>query len=171
MDQDKKFQFGTRFRCALLLAILLTGCQPPSINTLDSDLARQQAHAANVTIIRDDFGIPHIYGKSDADAVFGLLYAQSEDDFPRVERNYIWAIGRLAEVEGEEAIFSDLRARLFMTEAQARAAYEEAPTWLQELCMAFADGVNYYLATHPQVKPALLTHFEPWMPMYFLRAL
>ncbi len=128
---------------------------------------RWQAHADNTTIIRDDFGVPHVYGKSDADAVFGLLYAQCEDDFKRVEQNYIWAIGRLAEVEGEDALYSDLRARLFMTMEEAKANYEKSPEWLKELCNAFADGINYYLHTHPEVKPRLLTHFEPWMPMYF----
>lgn len=126
-----------------------------------------QEKAERVTIIRDDFGIPHIYGKTDADAVFGLLYAQCEDDFNRVEQNYIWATGRLAEVEGEEALYSDLRAKLFMTEAEAKANYEKSPDWLKKLCDAFADGINYYLETHPEVKPKLLTHFEPWMPMYF----
>lgn len=132
-----------------------------------SEQERWEAHASQTTIIRDDFGIPHIYGKTDADAVFGLLYAQCEDDFPRVEQNYIWAIGRLAEVEGEEALYSDLRARLFMSQKEAIEAYENSPSWLKELCQAFADGVNYYLHTHPEVKPRLLTHFEPWMPMYF----
>ena len=126
-----------------------------------------KAQAENVNIIRDDFGIPHIYGKTDADAVFGLLYAQCEDDFDRVEQNYMWATGRLAEVDGEEALYSDLRAKLFMTEDEAKANYEKSPDWLKKLCDAFADGVNYYLHTHPQIQPKLLTHFEPWMPMYF----
>ena len=111
--------------------------------------------------------VPHIYAKTDADAVFGLLYAQAEDDFPRVERNYYWAIGRLAEAEGESAIFSDLRARLYMTTDEAKAAYAEAPDWLKALCDSFADGLNYYLATHPEVKPKVLARFEPWMPMFF----
>jgi len=123
--------------------------------------------AERVTIIRDDYGVPHIYGKTDADTVFGLLYAQCEDDFNRVEQNYIWATGRLAEVEGEEALYSDLRAKLFMTENEAKANYEKSPDWLKSLCDAFADGINYYLETHPEVTPKLLTHFEPWMPMYF----
>lgn len=123
--------------------------------------------AERVTIIRDGFGVPHIYGKTDADAVFGLLYAQCEDDFNRVEQNYIWATGRLAEVEGEEALYSDLRAKLFMTEAEAKVYYEESPEWLKKLCNAFADGVNYYLETHREVQPRLITNFEPWMPMYF----
>ena len=157
------------------LSILLVGAagcrdhsqEPaPSFFTTE-ELARQEARAQNVEILRDDFGVPHIYGKTDADAVFGLLYAQSEDDFPRVERNYVWAIGRLAEVEGEDALISDLRARLYMSEAEARAAYSAAPEWLRELCVAFADGINYYLHTHPEVTPRLLERFEPWMPFYF----
>ncbi len=96
-----------------------------------------------------------------------MLYAQCEDDFNRVERNYIWALGRLAEVEGEEALYGDLRANLFMTEDEAIRHYKNSPEWLKKLCEAFADGVNYYLYTHPEVQPKLLTHFEPWMPMYF----
>jgi len=128
---------------------------------------RLKARAQRVEIIRDDFGVPHIYGKTDADAVFGLLYAQAEDDFPRIERNYLRAIGRLAEAVGEAAIYSDLRANLYMTRAEAEAAFADAPEWLRELCVAFADGLNHYLATHPEVKPQLLTRFEPWMPFYF----
>jgi acyl-homoserine lactone acylase PvdQ len=126
-----------------------------------------EAKAERVEIIRDDFGVPHIYGKTDADVVFGLLYAQCEDDFRRVERNYIWATGRLAELEGEEAIYSDLRANLYMTETEAKVAYESAPDWLKSLCQAFADGVNYYLETHPELTPQVITYYEPWMPMFF----
>ncbi len=148
----------------LLPFIFIAACNAPQHTT---DLTRWQAQAANVTIFRDDFGIPHIYGKTDADAVFGMLYAQCEDDFNRVERNYIQAIGRLAEVEGEKELYSDLRAKLFMTAEEAKANYEKSPDWLKKLCNAFADGVNYYLHTHPEVKPKLLTHFEPWYPMYF----
>ena len=132
-----------------------------------TEVEKWKAQAENITIIRDDFGVPHIYGKTDADAVFGLLFAQCEDDFNRVEQNYIWATGRLAEVEGEEALYSDLRVKLFMTKEEAMANYENSPEWLKKLCDAFADGVNFYLYTHPEVKPRLLTRFEPWMPMYF----
>ena len=128
---------------------------------------RWKQHAKNTEIIRDDFGVPHIYGKTDADAVFGLLYAQAEDDFNRVERNYIWAIGRLAEIEGEKSLYSDLRAKLYMTKEEAQKHFDESPAWLQKLCVAFADGLNYYLETHPEVTPKLITRFEPWMPMYF----
>ncbi|AMQ57382.1 penicillin acylase family protein [Algoriphagus sanaruensis] len=147
-------------------AVALIGfwaCEAPQ----NEELARWETQAQAVEIIRDDFGVPHIYGKTDADAVFGLLYAQCEDDFRRVERNYIWAIGRLAELEGEDAIYSDLRANLYMTEEEAKAAYEKAPDWLKKLCVAFADGVNYYLHTHPEVTPQVITKYEPWMPMFF----
>ncbi|MEE9362600.1 MAG: acylase [Cellulophaga sp.] len=149
---------------ALFVVLIVVSCTTEQKN---EEQERWQQHADNTTIIRDDFGVPHIYGKSDADAVFGLLYAQCEDDFNRVEQNYIWATGRLAEVEGEEAIYSDLRAKLFMTKEEAIANYDKSPQWLKELCDAFADGINYYLHTHPEVKPRLLTKFEPWMAMYF----
>ncbi|PZX50591.1 penicillin acylase family protein [Algoriphagus chordae] len=153
-----------KFRLLLfVLPVLIWSCEPKEL----SETERWEDTASRVEIIRDNFGVPHIYGKSDSDAVFGLLYAQCEDDFRRVERNYIWATGRLAELEGQEAIYSDLRANLYMTEAEAKAAYDSAPDWLKELCMAFADGVNYYLATHPEVKPQVITRYEPWMPMFF----
>lgn len=152
-----------KYTYIFLLIIAIVSCtkQP------QTELSRWETYSANTEIIRDDFGVPHIYGKTDADAVFGLLYAQCEDDFYRVEQNYIWASGRLAEVEGEKALYSDLRAKLFMTEEEAKANYDKSPAWLKKLCNAFADGINYYLHTHPEVKPRLLTHFEPWMPMYF----
>ncbi|WP_394974730.1 acylase [uncultured Croceitalea sp.] len=149
----------------IFIILLVFACKTD--NKLKTEQEEWQEQAENIEIIRDDFGVPHIYGKTDADAVFGLLYAQCEDDFNRVEQNYIWATGRLAEVEGEDAIYSDLRAKLFMTEEEAKANYEKSPDWLKELCDAFADGINYYLYTHPEVKPKLLTRFEPWMPMYF----
>lgn len=156
----------TRYLKLFLFAAVLAVSACNSSDTT-TEAERLAARADQVTIIRDDFGVPHVYGKTDADAVFGMLYAQAEDDFPRIERNYIWATGRLAEIEGEAAIYSDLRARLYMTVDEAIAAYESAPDWLKALCDAWADGLNYYLATHPDVDPQLLTRFEPWMPMFF----
>ena len=148
----------------LVISLFVFACKNEVVKT---EKAHWQEIADRVTIIRDDFGVPHIYGKTDADVIFGLLYAQCEDDFNRVEQNYIWATGRLAEVEGEEALYSDIRANLFMTEDEAKQAYEKAPDWLKELCVAFADGINYYLYTHPEVTPRLLNRFEPWMPLFF----
>lgn len=132
-----------------------------------AELARWQQRAKQVTITRDTWGIPHIYGKTDADVVFGLLFTQCEDDFGRVEENYITAIGRLAEIEGESALYHDLRARLFMDTTQAIAIYRKSPAWMKQLLDAFADGTNYYLHTHPTVTPKLLKRFQPWMPLMF----
>ena len=158
----------SRVITAALVVLLAVACSnEQSSPSVDPEFERLKARAERVDIIRDDYGVPHVYGPTDADAVFGMLYAQAEDDFPRVERNYVWAIGRLAEVEGEKALFSDLRARLYMTEAEAKAAYDSAPDWLKALCQAYADGLNWYLMTHPEVTPSLLERFEPWMPMYF----
>ncbi len=155
-------------RLFILMVILTFGCAPRySVSNAETEKARWTEHVSQTEIIRDNFGVPHIYGKTDADAVFGLMYAQCEDDFNRVESNYIWALGRLAEVEGESSLYSDLRAQLFMTREEAEANYNKSPAWLKELCMAFADGINYYLSNHPEVKPKLLSRFEPWMPMYF----
>jgi len=130
-----------------------------------SDIARWEQHARNITIIRDDWGIAHIYGKTDADAVFGMEYAQAEDDFNRVETNYISTLGRLAEVEGDARIVQDLRMRLFIDPAELEKEYAASPAWLRTLMDAAADGLNFYLYKHPQVKPRLITHFEPWMAL------
>ena len=120
----------------LTLAILLTA---PSAQAAD-DLAHWKAQAARVTITRDDWGIAHVRGKTDADAVFGMVYAQAEDDFNRVETNYINALGRLAEAEGESAVIQDLRMKLFIDPADLKARYAQSPPWLQVLMTAWADG-------------------------------
>ncbi|QYG02421.1 penicillin acylase family protein [Massilia sp. NP310] len=132
-----------------------------------ADVARWKATAQRVTILRDKWGIPHIYGGTDADTVFGMLYAQAEDDFNRIELNYINAMGRLAEVEGEKEIWRDLRMKMYIQPADMQAKYAASPVWLKNLMNAFADGLNYYLHTHPEVKPKLLTRFEPWMALTF----
>src|SRR6267154_6605670 len=131
------------------------------------DIARWQRQAQAVTIIRDDWGIAHVYGKTDADAVFGMEYAQAEDDFNRVETNYLNALGRLAEAEGESAIYQDLRMKLFINPDSLRVRYAASPAWLKRLMDAFADGLNYFLSKHPEVKPRVITHFEPWMALSF----
>ena len=130
-----------------------------------TEIAKWKKQAANITIIRDNYGVPHIYGKTDADAVFGLLYAQCEDDFSRVEMNYIEKLGRMAEVEGEGQLYQDLLNRLVIDTAASRKDFLKAPLWLQKILNAYADGINYYLYKHPQVKPALLTRFKPWYPL------
>ena len=129
--------------------------------------ARWQTAARNTKIVRDHWGIAHVYGKSDAAAVFGSLYAQAEDDFPRIERNYLIALGWLAQSEGEAAVYADLRQRLFVQPEQLQRLYRTAPRWLQALMIAWADGLNFYLSTHPEARPKVIHHFEPWMALSF----
>jgi len=138
-----------------------------AFQTANSDVARGEKQAQAITIVRDTWGIPHVYGKTDADAVFGVMYAQAEDDFNRVETNFINGMGRLAEAEGEKEIWRDLRMKLFVDPADFKAKYESSPAWLKTLMNAWADGLNYYLRTHPSVKPRVITHFEPWMALTF----
>ena len=153
------------FPLVLLLLLAVSACDPREVP--DSDLARWEARAENVTIIRDDWGIPHIHGRTDADAVFGLMYAQAEDDFNRVELNYLNATGRLAEAQGEGEIWRDLRMKLFIDPQEMEILYRDSPDWLQELLDAWADGLNYFLYKNPQVRPRVITRFEPWMPLAF----
>src|SRR5262247_2342782 len=133
----------------------------------NSDLQQLGQRAINVTITRDDWGIAHVYGKTDADAVFGAVYAQAEDDFNRVETNFLNSMGRLAEAEGEAEIYRDLRMKLFIDPADMKAKYESSPAWLKTLMNAWADGLNYYLFKHPEVKPRAIAQFEPWMALTF----
>ncbi|MEP7184405.1 MAG: penicillin acylase family protein [Rhodanobacter sp.] len=132
-----------------------------------ADSARWQREVASVTITRDDWGIAHVHGKTDADAVFGMTYAQAEDDFNRVETNYLLSLGRLAEAEGESAVWLDLRQKLFIDPVELKKLYGQSPAWLKQLMNAWADGLNDFLATHPNVHPRVIKHFEPWMALSF----
>src|SRR5262245_36805909 len=147
----------------ILVAAAISG----ALQSSDADLARWQKQAQNVTIVRDTWGIAHSYGKSDADAVFGMIYAQAEDDFNRVETNFINGMGRLAEAEGEKEIWRDLRMKLFVDPADFKAKYESSPAWLKTLMVAWADSLNFYLRTHPSVTPRVIKRFEPWMALTF----
>lgn len=167
-----KAQFATRhpavgnFRNAFLT---LAACLPLAAahGQSPADIARWEAQAARITITRDDWGIAHVHGKTDADAVFGMEYAQAEDDFNRIETNYLNSMGRLAEAEGESAIYRDLRMKLFIDPDTMKALYQQSPEWLRALMDGFADGLNYYLYKHPEVKPRVISHFEPWMALTF----
>lgn len=150
---------------ALALAAGASGAQ--AAGKSGGEAARLKAEAARVTIVRDDWGVAHVKGPRDADAVFGMAYAQAEDDFNRVETNYLTNLGRLAEAEGASAIWQDLRQRLYVDEADLKARYAKSPAWLKALMNGWADGLNWYLATHPQTKPRVIRHFEPWMALCF----
>jgi acyl-homoserine-lactone acylase len=153
-------------RC-LAAAIVLAAGLVATAQATTPEQARWQREAQAVTITRDDWGIAHVHGKTDADAVFGMAYAQAEDDFNRVETNYLNAMGRLAEAEGEPAIWRDLRMKLFIDPADLQRDYASSPDWLKSLMNAWSDGLNDYLATHPDVHPRVITHFEPWMALSF----
>ncbi|WP_143465760.1 penicillin acylase family protein [Kribbella sp. ALI-6-A] len=131
------------------------------------ELARWRRQAARVRITRDDWGVPHVSGRTDADAVFGMIYSQAEDDFNRIENNYLVSLGRLAEAQGESAIWQDLRQRLFVDHEDLKRDWVKCPAWLRKLMQAWADGLNYYLATHPDVLPRVIKRFEPWMALSF----
>jgi acyl-homoserine-lactone acylase len=151
----------------LLLALGFTTSPVAGQRATPPDSLRWKREAQAVTITRDDWGIPHIHGKTDADAVFGLIYAQAEDDFNRIEVNYLNAMGRLAEAQGEAELYRDLRMRLFIDPGSMRSKYRASPEWLKRLMNAWADGLNYYLSTHPQVRPKVIQRFEPWMALTF----
>ncbi|MEX2526709.1 MAG: penicillin acylase family protein [Gemmatimonadota bacterium] len=157
-------------RSLSLLILALVGCGPGTSNgtaVAPPDLERWESRAEQVEIIRDDWGVPHIYAATDADAIFGLMYAQAEDDFPRIETNFLTSLGRMAEAEGEDRIWQDLRMQLFIDPEELQNLYGESPQWLRDLMDAWADGLNYYLHTHPEVTPRVLDRFEPWMALSF----
>jgi acyl-homoserine-lactone acylase len=167
---------GPKLLVLLILSLVVfSGCSQEELDTSASDksilteaeISRLEARAESVEIIRDEWGIPHIFGKTDADTVFGTLYAQAEDDFNRIEENYLNAMGRLSEAEGEGELYRDLRMKLFIDPKTLKQQYTESPPWLKRLMDAFADGLNYYLHTHPETIPRVLFHFEPWMALSF----
>jgi len=148
-------------------ALVLVSLVPAAAPVPQSEAARWDQHTRNVTIVRDDWGIAHVHGKTDADAVFGMIYAQAEDDFNRVETNFINSQGRLAEAEGEAEIWRDLRMKLFIDPVVMKKHYDGSPQWLKALMNAWADGLNFYLSKHPTVTPRVIKHFEPWMALTF----
>jgi len=148
-----------------ILVTLLVSITPAK--PTPEELNRWETEVQSVSIVRDDWGIAHINGRTDADAVFGMIYAQAEDDFNRVENNYLLSLGRLAEAEGESQIYRDLRMKIFIDPDDLKAKYLASPSWLKALMNAWADGLNFYLAKHPDVKPRVITKFEPWMALSF----
>ena len=151
----------------LIAAALFCALASPAAAGHAAELARLKAEAAQVSIVRDDWGIAHVHGRTDALAVFGMIYAQAEDDFDRVETNYMTALGRTAEAEGQSAIWQDLRQKLFIDPVALKSKYARSPAYLRALMTGWADGLNYYLATHPRVTPRVIRHFEPWMALSF----
>jgi acyl-homoserine lactone acylase PvdQ len=154
------------FKAIGITALVLVSMLVTEVQAAD---ARIERLARSVTIYRDSYGVPHIYGPTDASCVFGYAYAQAEDNFWQVEDNYIQAIGRAAEVNGEEAQAADLLNRTLEITRLSVAEYKNANPRTRELCDAFADGLNYFLERNPQVKPRLIAHFEAWQAIALMR--
>ncbi len=157
-------------RLAIILSFLMVpgSCAPydsetRSVSQTGSD-PRLDAHALaeNVTIIRDEFGVPHVFGPTDASVVFGATYARAEDEFHYMEQAYIKLLGRAASVSGSDWLQWDIFLRKLEIEGHSRREYLKAPPEIKALCDAFAEGMNYFLKSRPDIKPKLITHFEPW---------
>jgi acyl-homoserine lactone acylase PvdQ len=132
-----------------------------------NEIKRAEEQAKAVTIVRDNWGVPHIYGKTDADVVFGLMYTQCEDNFKGIERNYLYQLGRQTEVDGNSKLYTDIQLQLIADSAEAIKDYKASAPWFKKLMNAFADGINYYLYKHPEVKPQVFKRFEPWYALMF----
>jgi acyl-homoserine-lactone acylase len=151
----------------LLLIIALLPILVSAQKFSPQEISRYQQQAKAVTIIRDDYGVPHIYAQTDAQVVFGLMYSQCEDNFKGIERNYLYQLGRQAEVDGASNLYTDVQLQMIADSADAIKDYKASPIWFKKLMDAFADGINYYLYKHPEVKPLVFKHFEPWYALMF----
>ena len=161
---------GAAFR-SLAAVVLLLG---PTSRALPADTeARFDSNlkkiARSVTIYRDTYGVPHVFGPTDASCVFGYAYAQAEDNFWQVEDNYLRSLGRASEVYGERTLADDLLNRALEIPKLSQAEYERSTRRVREICQALAGGFNYYLARNPRVKPRRITRFEPWHVFAFYR--
>ena len=134
-----------------------------------SEINHWKKQAQEVIIIRDNWGVPHVYGKTDADAVFGFAYAQAEDVFDLMEDNYIRGLGRASEIYGEKEFKTDVEVHAFEIGKIAKSEFIQSSLQMKNMYVSFADGVNYYLYKHPSKKTALLKKIEPWYPLAFLR--
>ncbi|HEX8288431.1 MAG TPA: penicillin acylase family protein [Pyrinomonadaceae bacterium] len=143
----------------LVFAVLMLQSSNVSAKSKAAELAR------SVTIYRDYYGVPHIYGNSDASVVFGLMYAQAEDNFWQLEEDHINKLGRASEIYGESRLTADLMARLFEITRRAQEDYKLLSPAIRKLCDAYAAGINFYLERHPEVRPRLIKRYEPWFPL------
>ena len=159
--------FFVTIKHALLCALFVVPAICFGQKFTSQEIHRFQTEANAVTIIRDNWGVPHIYGKTDADAVFGLMYAECEDNFKGIEQNYLYQLGKQSEVDGDRKLESDIQLQLIADTADAIKDYKASPLWFKKLMNAFADGVNYYLYKHPEVKPQIFHHFQPWYALMF----
>lgn len=150
---------------ALLICSLLFCLKGLAQPFSEKERQRFEKQAKQITIVKDRYGVPHVYAKTDAGAVFGMMYVQCEEFFDKVENSLISRTGRQSEIKGDSALFEDLWTRLFIDTVQAAQLYDQSPKWLRKLCDAYADGINLYIANHSDVKPKLIARAEPWMAL------
>lgn len=151
----------------LLLTWLV--CSPVEHAVGDESRVDAAKLAKQVTIHRDAFGVPHIFGRTDESTIFGFGYAQAEDFFWQVEDAYILALGRYSEVHGPKGLNSDLLNRAFEIVPRSRRDYAALDKTSKRLYVAFVAGLNHYLETHPQERPRLIKRFEPWHVLAYHR--
>ena len=161
-------------RHAVLLGILALVTAAPSLDAQarpsKTDLARWSRLAREVTIHRDRYGVPHVHGRTDAATSFGMAYARAEDRFPETEPFYLQALGRLSEAEGENGYAWDIVHRALRLEVLGREEYERADPGIKAVVDAWADGTNYFLYRHPEVRPRVPLRYEGWMAFVMYRA-
>jgi acyl-homoserine-lactone acylase len=104
----------------------------------------------DVRILRDSWGVPHVFGRTDADAAYGLAWAHAEDDFPTIQGALLAARGRSASVFGPQAAPNDYMVALLRVWDVVEARYEkDLSPEARAVCEAYADGINHYAALHP----------------------
>ncbi len=118
--------------------------------------------AEKVEILRDEFGVPHIYAATAAGAAFGSGYAQAEDRLEELLRNYRKAEGTMAEAFGPEFVSHDYRQRLWRHRDVARQHYAELAPNLRAICEAYQAGIKKFMQEHPEQVPAWAPKLEPW---------
>jgi penicillin amidase/acyl-homoserine-lactone acylase len=128
--------------------------QPPEPDPQQFIAAAAQYHAR---ILRDNFGVPHVFGHTDADVAFGLGFAHSEDDFGTIQEVLLATRGTLAATNGIDAAKTDYLVHLMHVWKTVDANYGKLPADVRKLAEAYAEGVSYYAALHPEArKPHVL---------------
>ena len=128
----------------------------------DIEAAKEVAATYDVEIIRDAYGVPHIYGKRDADVAFGLAYAHAEDDFATMQSLIPFYRGALARNIGFDGLPIDFLVQWLDVRAHVAENYETALSpEIRAHLKAYADGLNYYAATHPFEADARLFPMTP----------
>lgn len=116
-----------------------------------SHLCVAQIDPSNIDIIRDRFGVPHIFAPTDAEVAYGLAYAHAEDDFKTIQLGYLAGNNMLTEYLGNQGIGADFIAQFIGSSALFDAAYESDihPDY-KKIIDAYAQGLNRYAQLHAE---------------------